>query len=63
MAGTGYTGPIRMDYAKVLNPLDFSEAGALKGLLFGVIVSKVASKLGANRYMKKIPLIGKWIKV
>ena len=33
------------------------------GLLAGVIGHMVANKLGVNRYMKKVPLIGKYIQL
>jgi hypothetical protein len=31
------------------------------GLFAGIFGHMIASKFGVNRYMKKIPLIGKWV--
>ncbi len=54
---------ILFDLNKVLNPLEFGHAGALKGLLFGSIGSKGATKFGLNRQLKKVPFVGKYIKL
>jgi hypothetical protein len=32
-------------------------------IIMGAIGSKVATKLGVNRALKKIPMIGKWVKL
>lgn len=64
MPGTSYEGPPVVEMHKILNPTDFTAAGAIKGLILGTIVSKVVgTKLGVNRSMKKIPFIGKYIKL
>lgn len=64
IAGTGFTGKPEVEINKLLNPLDFSSAGAIKGLVLGALVSKfVGTKFGVNRTMKKIPFLGKYIKL
>lgn len=63
MAGTGYEGPIVFNLWTTINPFDFANASALKGLLWGSIASMVASKFGLNRQIKKIPIMGKYVKL
>lgn len=64
MPGTGYTGPAQVEMHKLLNPFEFTSAGAIKGLMLGALVSTVfGTKLGVNRSMKKIPFVGKYIKL
>lgn len=64
MPGTHYEGPPVIEMHKILNPTDFTAAGAIKGLIIGSVVSKiVGTKLGVNRAMKKIPFVGKYIKL
>jgi len=64
MPDTGYTsGEVKFDIGKVLNPTEFGHAGALKGLLFGTAGSKAATKFGLNRQLKKVPFVGKYIKL
>jgi hypothetical protein len=37
--------------------------GTYGGLIAGVIGHMIANKLGVNRYMKRIPLVGKWVQL
>jgi hypothetical protein len=65
MAGTGYneTYPLSVDIWRVINPFDFGEAPALKGLIWGGIASTVLRYLGINRKYKaavaRIPFLNK----
>lgn len=54
---------ITFDLSKVLDPVDFGHAGALKGLLYGSVGSGIATKLGVNRKLRKVPFVGKYIKL
>lgn len=54
---------ISFDLGKVLDPVEFGHAGALKGLLYGSVGSDLATKFGLNRKLKKVPFVGKYIKL
>lgn len=63
MPNTGFTSGVNADLARIINPFDLEVAGAMKGLLWGTVGSKLATKFGLNRYMKKVPFLGNKVKL
>jgi hypothetical protein len=64
MPGQGYSsGPLLINIGGLLNPFDFGEAPALKGLLWGALASKAMGMIGVKRKFDdmtaKIPLLKK----
>jgi len=61
---TGYTGPTQWNAFATLNPFDFNEAVALKGLIWGSVASMALRWLGVNRKFtqvtRKIPILNKF---
>ena len=56
MYGTGFD----ID-SKVWRSSDFMRGTGL--IIITAVASKIMDKLGVNRYMSKIPMIGKWVKL
>lgn len=48
-------GGYNVDLNKILNPLDFSRAGAIKGMFFGLLAHKVANLLGQGKVFSGLP--------
>jgi hypothetical protein len=64
MPNTGYTGHLEFNIGAMLNPLDMNEAPALKGLIWGSLISIALRFLGVNRKFtqmtRKIPILNKF---
>jgi hypothetical protein len=64
MQGTGYTGKLDFNIMGALNPFDWNEAPALKGLIWGALISTGLRLLGVNRKFtqvtRKIPILNKF---
>jgi hypothetical protein len=64
MPNTGYTNRFEFNLMNTLNPFDFNEAPALKGLIWGSLISMGLRMLGVNRKFaqvtRKIPVLNKF---
>ena len=48
-------GSYNADFFKILNPVDFSRAGALKGMIIGLLLHKVANMAGQSKVFSGLP--------